>query len=194
MKAGGSLDFTKLLEEEGATTDANDAPQQPEGQAGATGGGGAEGGTGSKPSGGKRPVRLSHSYDVLLDAAGALPADAWFDRTRHLARKPRWVELRRVAGGRDGYGGRGPPRSSDEEELPLPRLPPRPPTSRMKPIENLRPQELRGRWVSSNEQASRPARPRYAPPATRGGERPARPSAKGGRGVARPRAHGNKLD
>ena len=63
------------------------------------------------------------------------------------AATPAWLELRRVV----GSGGRAqppPPALGKVGELPIPKLPPHPPTDRMRPV-RIRRNELRTRWISS---------------------------------------------
>ena len=95
---------------------------------------------------------LTRGYDLLLDAAAALPADdEYFERCRQRAQTPAWLEMRRVRQPKNTGGPerrRGPP---SDVPLPPPELPPRPPTDRMRPVRGAVRGELRGRWVSQSD-------------------------------------------
>ena len=95
---------------------------------------------------------LTRGYDLLLEAAAALPADdEYFKRCRQRAQTPAWLEMRRVRQPRNDGGPEKRRRPPNDLPLPPPELPPHPPTDRMRPVRGAILRELRGRWVSQSK-------------------------------------------
>ena len=88
------------------------------------------------------PGQIMATYSDLLAAFESLPSEG-FTRCRELAARPSWLELRRQPGRKPS---KPAARQDPSLALPLPILPPPPPSERMRPI-RLRPNEINCRWV-----------------------------------------------
>ena len=91
-----------------------------------------------------RRGELMALYPALLAAAAELPGAA-FERPRILASAPAWLRLKRASSTGSAQTG-----ASAAATLPLPRLPPRPPTKAMKPVRLPEGVELVCEWVPAD--------------------------------------------
>ena len=104
-----------------------------------------------------RRGELMALYPALLAAAAELPGAA-FERPRILASAPAWLRLRRASSTGSAQTGASAAaalplprfRLNSNAALPLPRLPPRPPTKAMKPVRLPEGVELVCEWVPAD--------------------------------------------